>query len=138
MRTIKICLFAGLLAILTLLMPCSQVLGGGGFEPPPPGATITGPEIWGVIVIYCGGNNWATVRAKRVVDCNVETEALVEPSWTLGCPATAAAIEGQSLLPGTTFFGITGTAFINKVTNFNNQGNVVSCDAQFKFWLPAP
>jgi len=138
MRTIKICLFAGLLAILTLLMPCSHVMGGGGLEPPA-GATITGPEIWGVVVINCvSGEELATVRVKRVVGCNVETEALVEPSWTLGCPANAAALEGQSLLPGTTFFGITGTAFINKVTNFNNQGNVVSCDAQFKFWLPAP
>jgi len=134
MRIKKVLIGPGCIAFILMIMTVGPVLAGGGFEPPPPNATITGPEIWGVIVIYCGGNNWATVRVKRVVDCNVETQALVEPGWNLGCPATAAAIEGQSLPVGTTFFGITGTAFINKVKNFNNQGNVVSCDAQFKFW----
>jgi hypothetical protein len=135
MRIKNIFLFIGFVALLMFSVAAAPALAGGGFEPPPPGATILGPEIWGVIVIYCGGNDLATVRVKRVVDCNVETDALVEPNWALGCPANASVLEGQSLLPGTTFFGLTDrTAFINKVKNFNNQGTVVSCDVQFKFW----
>ena len=45
-------LLAGMLVFFTLT---SQVLAGGaGIEPPPAGAVISGPEIWGVVVMYCG------------------------------------------------------------------------------------
>jgi hypothetical protein len=145
----------GLVAVLTLLVFISPVFAGGGFEPPD-GATITGPEIWSVAVIYCPTNgpyNLATLRVKRVVDCNTETEAKVDPAWQgAGCrkaggvPTTAADFEGQALAPGTTFFNLTaGTAFANKVKNFkgpdavldankNTIGEVVSFDVQFKFY----
>lgn len=135
MRNKNVVLFIGCIALLMFSVVAAPALAGGGFEPPPPGATILGPEIWGVIVIYCDVNDLATVRVKRVVGCNVETDALVEPNWLLGCPANAAVLEGQSLPVETTFFNLTDrTAFINKVKNFNHQGTVVSCDAQFKFW----
>jgi hypothetical protein len=125
-----------MMAALLLLVFASSAFAGAGIEPPPPGAVITGPEIWGVVVMNCGGSILATVRVKRVVDCNTETEAKVDPAWPASdCPATAAAVEGQSLAPvGTSFFGIPGTAFINKVKNFKIDGNVRSFDAQFKFW----
>lgn len=134
------CLYIALAAALALLVMVPPVFAGGGIEPPPPGATITGPEIWGVVVMNCpsGGDIFATVRVKRVVDCNTETEAKADPAWpAVDCPAAVADVEGQSLKPdGTTFFGLPGTAFINKVKNFKKQGDVVSFDAQFKFWTP--
>ena len=129
-------LLAGLLATLTLLIPCSQALAGGGMEPPPPGAIFEGPEIWGVVVMYCGpgvGDDIATVRFKRVVDCNVETEALVDLGWALECPPDAAVAVGQTLPEGTIVFGKT-TPYITKVKNFYKEGNIVSFDAQFKYW----
>ena len=131
--------FIGLAAILTalsLLIPCSQSLAGGGIEPPPPGAIIEGPEIWGVVVMYCGpgvGDDIAAVRFKRVVDCNVETEALVDLGWALECPPDEAGAAGHTLPEGTTVFG-KATPFINKVKNFKIEGNIVSFDAQFKYW----
>lgn len=134
MRIKKVYLIAGLITMVLFLISTGPLLAGGGFEPPP-GATILEPEIWGTVVFYCsGGTKLVTVRVKRVVNCNVETEALVDPLWVLDCPANAAALEGQSLTTGTTFFGLPGTAFINKVKNFNDQGTTISCDAQFKFY----
>jgi len=127
-----------LMAAFLLLVFASSGFAGAGIEPPPDNAVISGPEIWGVVVMNCGGSILATVRVKRVVDCNTETDAKVDPAWPASdCPATAADVEGQSLAPvNTSFFTppIPGTAFINKVKNFKRVGNVVSFDAQFKFW----
>ncbi|HSO19396.1 MAG TPA: hypothetical protein VLT88_08070, partial [Desulfosarcina sp.] len=97
-------------------------------------ATITGPEIWGEVVINCTGA-YGTIRVKRVVDCNTQTEAKAGP-WP-GCPTNIAQVEGVSLEANQSFFGIPGTAFVNKAKNFKNEAGVVSFDAQFKFWLPA-
>ena len=132
-------LFIGLAAILTavsLLIPCSQALAGAGPEPPPEGAIFEGPEIWGVVVVYCAPSltdDIATVRFKRVIDCEVETETLVDIAWSLGCPPDAAGAVGQSLPEGTTVFG-KATPYITKVKNFYQEGNIVSFDAQFKYW----
>ena len=132
----KIFLLAGMLAALTLLIPASQALAGGGAEPPPEGAIFEGPEIWGVVVMFCGpsvGDDIAAVRFKRVVDCNVETEALVDLGWALECPPDEASAAGHSLPEGTTIFG-KATPYITKVKNFYKEGNIVSFDAQFKYW----
>jgi len=131
----KIFLLAGMLAALTLLIPASQALAGGGAEPPPPGAIFEGPEIWGVVVMFCGpgvGDDIVTVRFKRVVDCNVETETLVDLNWA-ACPTDEASAAGHTLPEGTIVFG-KATPYINKVKNFVREGNVVSFDAQFKYW----
>jgi hypothetical protein len=132
----KIFLLAGLLTALTLLIPCSQVLAGGGVEPPPEGAIFEGPEIWGIVVMFCGpgvGDDTATVRFKRIVDSNVETEALVDLGWALECPPDEAGAAGHTLPEGTTVFG-KATPYITKVKNFKKEGNIVSFDAQFKYW----
>lgn len=129
-------LLAGLLAICTIVMPASQALAGGGVEPPPEGAIIEGPEIWAVVVMFCGpgvGDDIAAVRFKRVVDCNVETEALVDLGWALECPPDAQQAAGHTLPEGTAIFG-KATPFITKVKNFKKEGNIVSFDAQFKYW----
>ena len=135
-------LLAGMLVFFTLT---SQVLAGAGIEPPA-GATITGPEIWGVVVIRCPGgaaSNTAIVRIKYVDNCNVYTQALFDPNWVIGCPADASQVEGQSLPLGTQFFSPTGAAFpgtpfITKVKNFRTEATdgIVSFDAQFKFYTP--
>jgi len=132
----KTVVIIGLAAILAALTPCTQALAGAGIEPPPPGAILEGPEIWGVVVMFCGpsvGDDIATVRFKRVVDCNVETEALVDLGWALECPADEAGAAGHTLPEGTTVFG-KATPYINKVKNFVKEGNTVSFDAQFKYW----
>jgi len=148
MKSKKVLVIIGLLAgVLVFLTPTSQVLAGGaGIEPPPPGAIISGPEIWGVVVIYCGAgpdDDLAIIRIKYVSDCNVYTEALKDLNWedAIGCPADAAAVEGQSLVVGTVFSDPTGvpfpgTPFITKVKNYRTEatGDTVSFDAQFKFW----
>ena len=136
MKIRKIFLLAGMLAALTLLIPASQALAGGGAEPPPEGAILEGPEIWGVVVMFClpGLNNdTVTVRFKRVVDCNVETETLVDLGWALECPDNEASAVGHTLPEGTTVFG-KATPYISKVKNFYKEGNIVSFDAQFKYW----
>ena len=136
MKIRKIFILTGMLAALTLLIPASQALAGAGAEPPPPGAIFEGPEIWGVVVMFCGpgvGDDIVTVRFKRVVDCNVETEALVDLGWALACPPDEAHAVGQTLPEGTTVFG-KATPYITKVKNFKTEGNTVSFDAQFKYW----
>jgi hypothetical protein len=136
MKIRKTIYFTAALLILAAALVSGQALAGGGAEPPPEGAIIEGPEIWGVVVMFCGpsvGDDIATVRFKRVVDCNVETEALVDLGWALECPPDEAAATGQTLPEGTTVFG-KATPFINKVKNFKKEGNIVSFDAQFKYW----
>lgn len=122
-------------AILLALIWTGTSFAGSGPEPPA-GATITGPEIWGVVVLDCNAGR-GTARVKRVVDCNTETEAK-SGIWsvdTQNCPTGVADVEGFSMpITSPTFFGITGTAFVNKAKNFENVGGVVSFDAQFKFW----
>ena len=132
----KTVVIIGLAAILATLTPCTQALAGGGAEPPPEGAIVEGPEIWGVVVMFCGpgvGDDIATVRFKRVVDCNVETEAVVDLGWALECPPDEASAAGHTLPEGTTVFG-KATPYITKVKNFTKEDNIVSFDAQFKYW----
>jgi hypothetical protein len=120
---------------LVVLMWGSTVFAGGGPEPPA-GATITGPEIWGVVVMNCDGGT-GTLRVKRVVDCNTETSAGIVTGWPVtisNCPTQASQVEGFDI--GQSVFGIPGTAFINKAKNFKKEGNIISFDAQLKFWLP--
>ena len=138
MKFIKVMLITVLMAIVSFGLMAQSVIAGGGYEPPGT-ATITGPEIWGVAIIHCNQfpsnpdrPHHGSIRVKRVVDCNTEVEALAGP-WG-GCPANISEVEGESLEPGTSFFGIPGTAFINKAKNFQKVGDVVSFDAQFKFW----
>jgi hypothetical protein len=129
-------LFAKVLGtVLIVLIWSGAVFAGAGPEPPP-GATITGPEIWGVVVLNCNGGT-GTLRVKRVVDCNTETSAGIVTGWPVtpsNCPTQASQVEGFDV--GQSIFGLPGTAFINKAKNFKKEGDIVSFDAQLKFWLP--
>ena len=136
MKTLK--MFLGLaMLIIVLLAAAPQALAGGG--PEPPANAIIGPtEVWGEVVLFCGPPDIVTVRVKRVVDCNVETQALVEPNWTFGCLDDPNAPLNWSLPAGVTFWDIPGTPFVNKVKNWKKMvqtnGAVYSFDAQFKFY----
>ena len=131
----------GFVAALAMVTPVSQVLAGGGIEPPA-NATIQGPEIWGEVTVYCSPSvhDVATIRVKRVVNCNVEAQAFIDPDWPFGCSDDPNSPLKWSLPAGTQFFDIAGTPFINKVKNYtkNAQGDgfIYSFDAQFMFWLP--
>ena len=134
MKLRKIVFVVGLMAIFAMLTSGSLVWAGGGPEPPPPGASIHGPEIWGAVVFDCT-RELVILRLKRVVNCVVETEAYVEP-WSFGCPADATAALGFGPDPGAgiSFFGLPGTPYVTKVKNFKTEGTLRSFDAQFMFW----
>jgi hypothetical protein len=142
----------GMLACLLVMTAMGGTLWAGGaqsgFEPPPAGAIITGPEIWGVVTLYCnpGAGTFATIRLKRVDDCNVETLSYVDLNWNYNlCPESAGSFdEGvrvDSLQPRLeNEWGVTGNPFISKVKNFDRQFEqatgiaVTSFDAMIKFW----
>jgi hypothetical protein len=145
---IRIGLLASLLVMTALAG--SAIAGGtqSGFEPPPPGAIITGPEIWGVFTVYCSlGGNFATIRIKRVVDCNTEVLTFVDPAWDSGfCPvteegATEWGLGGTVQETLASEWGITGNPYIDTVKNFDQQGDGVndpqltSFDGMIKFWI---
>jgi hypothetical protein len=139
MKIRKIFLIAGLLAVLALLIPCSHTLAGGPEDPPTTG-TIIGPELWGVMIIDCG-QNILMLRVKRIVDCNVETQAFDDTNYQLGCPADATTPLWRML--GVTLFDINPNPavmdpIITKVKNFKKEPgqDLYSFDVQIKFWTP--
>lgn len=133
MKLRKIVLVVGLMAVFTMLTPGLLVWAGAGPEPPPPGATIHGPEIWGVVVFDCT-RELVILRLKRVVSCVVSTETYVE-AWPFGCPENATGALGFGPEPGSiSFFGLPGTPYVTKVKNFKIEGTLRSFDAQFMFW----
>jgi hypothetical protein len=134
-------MFLGLaMLIIVLLAAAPQALAGGAGPEPPANAIIGPTEVWGEVVLFCGPSppNSVSVRVKRVVDCNVESQALVEPNWAFGCSDDPNAPLKWSLPVGVTFFDIPGTPFVNKVKNWKKMvqtnGSVYSFDAQFKFY----
>ena len=77
--------------------------------------------------------NVATIRVKKVdsENCVVATEAVVDAAWAGGCLAEDQLI-GESF--GISFFDILGTPFISKVKNYKREGDILSFDAQIKFF----
>jgi hypothetical protein len=131
MKLGKILFVAGLIVMLAMLAPGAQVFGGE----PPGSTTIVGPELWGVGVINMDASSpYATFRAKRVVDCNVETQAVIK-LITISPPDPLT----QDYLLGIYFsenlFGILGKPIITKVKNFKQEDGtkIYSFDAQIKF-----
>jgi hypothetical protein len=134
MKLRRIVFFVGLMAIFAMLTSGSLVWAGGGPEPPPPGANIHGPEIWGVVVFDCA-RELVILRLKRVVNCVVSTETYVETWDNFGCPNNAADALGSGPEEGSmTFFSLPGTPYVAKVKNFKIEGTLRSFDAQFMFW----
>jgi hypothetical protein len=143
MKYLKPLLVIGITAVFVMLAPLSNVMAGGGPEPPA-NAVISDTKIWGTVTMYCSpALSLVIVTVKRVVDCDVQTQLLVDNDWGFGCPA--AGDESAPLdwsLPGISFFDIPGEPYITKVKHFMQQidggTNATTFEAQFGFWTPAP
>ncbi len=137
----KICLY-GLLAVTILLFGQVAAWAGTGWTEPPIGGEFVGPELWAVVVIDCSqAGDPGTLRLKRVVDCNVETLAFAG-NIGVSCPSNAQEAEQISLTLDLSSWslppaGATDTV-ITKVKNFRSDGDIVSFDAQIKFFMPNP
>ena len=89
MKLKAILLLGAIFTVIAVMGTGAQVFAGPEIPYNNTG-TIVGPELWGVIVIDCEANHVATLRVKRVVDCNVETQAVVAP--VSGCPADETSV----------------------------------------------
>ena len=146
MRIRTVILIVGLIATLILAMPPSQIWAGGA-EGVPPGANekLQGPEIWAVVVLYCVQGE-VVVRAKRIQDCIVDTQAVIKIGLSGICeiggdPIQASDMLYQRLGQSGDLFEITGTPIVTKVKNFKQDpgpttGLIYSFDAQIKFVVP--
>jgi hypothetical protein len=129
----------GLMALGIMLASASQVFAN---EDPPDTGEIVDPKLWAVIVIDCGAQATATMRVKRIVDCNVEVQA-ESMSWST-CPSDAGSVMWWQF-DTLNLFGINpnpseGTMhpIITKVKNFQKEPdkNVYSFDVELMFWQP--
>ena len=141
MRIKKLLFVIGLTAMVTVLSLSGQLWAGGPENPPTTGS-IDGPELWGEMVIDCG-TGILSLRVKRIVDCNVETQAFMDPTYDLGCPANETTPLNRKL--EVTLFDINPNPaamdpIITKVKNFKQEAapndSVYSFDVQIKFWTP--
>ena len=137
----KVFIISGLIVTLALLGLGGQAWAGGPENPPTTG-TIEGPELWGEMIIDCG-NGILSLRVKRIVDCNVQTQAFIDPTYALGCPADETTPLFRKL--GVTLFDINPDPavmdpIITKLKNFKQEAapndSIFSFDVQIKFWKP--
>ena len=155
MKLSKILLIAGIVATLALLAPGPQTQAG---NPPGDSPEIGGPEYWGVLVIACS-NLEVSLRVKRVVNCIVETDQVIERYPAAFCPAenepgfTANQLIGQWFGYDGCLFrdaqgqnGIPGVPIITKVKNLKRRhyvdnvpqgqeytGDIYTADVQIRF-----
>lgn len=141
MKLGKQLLVLGLLASLVLVAAVYQTWAT---NPPPEGAIIVGPEYWGVAVINCT-THVVTLRVKRVVDCKVETQALIEDyeSAPICNQLTEETILHQWV--HSQLFSEAGVPIVTKVKNLKKQtftdpsppaeyvGDLYSADVQIRF-----
>jgi hypothetical protein len=128
----KLTFFVCLLAYFVLLAFGLQAWAG---NPPPESPVIEGPEYWGVVVIDCNKNT-ATLRVKRVVDCEIQTQALIEDYGAY--PICASELTSTDLLHQWVhgiLFEELGKPIITKVKNFKKDGGVYSADVQIQFCI---
>ena len=118
----KTLVITGLIALLVFCGFTGSLWAGGNEDPPATGQ-IVGPELWGVMVYDCGLNA-LVLRVKRIVDCDVQTQALLNLAYSGGCPTDASSIMNRLL--GVTLFDINPNPavmdpIITKVKNFKKE-----------------
>ena len=148
MKLGKIFILVVLIAVGTLSLNFQARAG----NPPPDSPAVGGPEYWGVIIIACA-NNEAYLRVKRVVDCQVETDSLIEIYPFPICSVSddqgiTRDINAGDLLNQWSgydgvLFGEPGVPIITKVKNFHKKvyeggtdeynGDIFSADVQIRF-----
>lgn len=118
----------GLVIGLALVLPLSFAWAGAEGQPPAGG--ISGPDIWGVVVIDCNAGT-GSLRVKTIDNCEVETDAFIG-TWQV-CPTAASNVVWFQLSGiDLTGMGISGTPIVTKVKNFVVKGDLVSFDAQIR------
>ena len=150
MKLRKMFYIAGLAIVSVILGTGYQVYG---MEDPPDWGKTQGPELWGVVVVDCQSPYFLTIRVKRIVNCEVQTQTMVFPQ-SVGCPNPNDTIPDDEEPLNRMFgsykdklFNITGTPIITKVKNYKREtytytipapgsGDVVSFDAQIMFQVP--
>jgi len=133
-----------LMAVITMLGSAPKVMAGG--EPGSGGERIIGPTMWGVGVIDGSGSAPynATFRVKIIEDCVVKTKPLnqenmidliiTEPNLPPieNLPDEADDILGVRIESGV-IFDLPCVGVITKVKNFEQNGDLISFDAQVQF-----
>jgi hypothetical protein len=139
MKLVRLFFVLGMLTLVALMSAGPSAQAG---NPPPGSPIIVGPEYWGVVVINCNSGT-VTLRAKRVVDCDVETQALIEDE---GVGICGTGLIGSNLfhqwIHGV-LFEETGVPIVTKVKNFKEDiytippadyaGKVYSADVEIRF-----
>lgn len=156
-----------IISIVTVFLFAGGAFAGGGFE----GSvelgtgTIEGPEAWAVITLQClqgvgvGNHVDISLRAKRLVDCEVETDTFIDnETFTFdstegeACPADKDALTAMlmhytfppEIFPPL-FGGLLERPIITKIKNASvitittTSGDLTTCsfDAQLKNFKPA-
>jgi hypothetical protein len=144
----KMLILVGLIAVCILSLNF-QVLAG---NPPPDGFTVSGPEYWGVVIIACA-NQEVSLRVKRVVDCQVETDSLIERYPLPICRVPDGQGGERDIIAGDlidqwlgydqVIFQEPGVPIVTKVKNFHKKvysggsgeynGDIFSADVQIRF-----
>jgi hypothetical protein len=132
MKFNKFSLFAALATILALLASGQKIWA---MEAGSSSETVGGPELWGVVVVECAAEKTASIRVKKIEDCDVSVHT--ELGQINNCP-TQASDALYLKLTGITLFEDPRTPIITKVKNFHckDGGAVCSFDAQIKFVEP--
>ena len=148
MKLGKIFILVGLIAVGTLSLNFQALAGNPPVNPPVTGDT----EYWGVIIIACASNE-AYLRVKRVVDCQVETDSLIERYPLPICSISDGQGGEREIIAGDllnqwsgydgVFFQQPGVPMITKVKNFHKKvyeggdseynGDIFSADVQIRF-----
>jgi len=142
MQTKRLLFFVGLMVMVTAVGFASNGWAGGTEDQPSTG-TIDPPELWGEMIIDCGARDLVILRVKRIVDCEVQTQAFISTLGQLGCPADESTPRWRKL--GVTIFDINPDPavldpIITKVKNFKEEPggqNLFSFDVQIKFYNPS-
>ena len=148
MKLGKIFILVGLIAVGTLSLNLQAWAGNPAAE----GATVGGPEYWGVVMLACESQE-VYLRVKRVVDCQVETDEVIERYIYQFCRVPtgeestrdiiASDLLGQWLGYDQVIFQEPGVPIITKVKNFHKKeydggtgeydGDIFSADVQIRF-----
>ncbi len=148
MKLGKILIVVGLIAVGILSINFQARAG----NPPGDSPVIEGNEYWGVVIIACT-NLEVSVRVKRVVDCVVETDSLIERYPLAFCCVPTGGGGERDIIAGDllnqwlgydqVIFQEPGVPIITKVKNFHKKvysggageynGDIFSADVQIRF-----
>ena len=131
----KTVLILVLMMMTVISSPAALVFGA---EPPPDNSSfkIVGPTMWAV-GICDGDHGLATLRVKKIEDCDVDTDP--QSASLNACPTQASDVLNYKLPQGSVFGRCNSEGYqpiITKVKNFKTDGNLVSFDAQIMFVVP--